>query len=81
MHTHVQRIDFFITTIEFYAFLVYNMRESKGIWVRAFEKPNYFGANASQSDKFGVFCTVIFTPPYTVGVPLLYIESNGVLNS
>lgn len=51
-----------------------------GIWIRALEKPKTCGANASESDKFGVFCTVIFTPRY-VGVLLLYIEGNRVIYS
>ncbi len=37
----------FIIVFVFFIGLVYNGFEFIGIWIRALEKPNYFGANAS----------------------------------
>ena len=45
--------------------------------VRALEKPNCFGAVASLSDSLSVLSHRFFALTM-VGVPLLYIESNGV---
>lgn len=67
-----------IKSIEFCCVLCYNDCESRGIWVRAFEKPFAHGAVCIVIRfKIGAVRTVIFAPIY-VGVPLSYLKATGL---